>query len=320
MDRAAAPSDTRPGPLGDTIGGPVAGFHSDHGVADRATACRWRPSPRGRHARARLQPRPLIDERYRALDAAFGGVPHRLHYAIKANATLARRPPDARSSARAPTPTPAARSRWRCGRASRPTEIVFTGVGKTRAELERAIGAGRGRHQRRVARRNRSHRGDRRGRRPRGPRRGSHQSGRRCRQPPAHFDRARAPRSSACRSPTHARCSATWRAGRGCASSACTSTSDRRSRRPEPLARAARGASRIWRGARRRGHSARAPRRRRRPGHRVSSRSGRDVRRSDYAAAVLAEPFGDTGLTLVLEPGRWIVGAGRRAGARRSST
>jgi len=32
---------------------------------------------------------PLIAARYRELDAAFGTYPHRLHYAIKANATLA---------------------------------------------------------------------------------------------------------------------------------------------------------------------------------------------------------------------------------------
>ena len=31
----------------------------------------------------------LIDERYRGLDASLSAVPHRLHYAVKANATLA---------------------------------------------------------------------------------------------------------------------------------------------------------------------------------------------------------------------------------------
>jgi diaminopimelate decarboxylase len=81
----------------------------------------------------------LIEARYRALDRALSLVPHRLHYAIKANSTLGvvRRLRDLGSGAdvnsggelevalRAGFP---------------PDEIVVTGVGKTRAELERAIG------------------------------------------------------------------------------------------------------------------------------------------------------------------------------------
>src|SRR5947209_827250 len=31
----------------------------------------------------------LLRERYRALDEAFGGYPHRIHYALKANSTFA---------------------------------------------------------------------------------------------------------------------------------------------------------------------------------------------------------------------------------------
>ncbi|HUL71567.1 MAG TPA: diaminopimelate decarboxylase [Vicinamibacterales bacterium] len=79
-----------------------------------------------------------IDERYRRLDAAYAGYPHRLHYAIKANATggVVRRlrqlgaAADANSGGEIEVAL-------RAGFA--PREIVFTGVGKTRRELERAV-------------------------------------------------------------------------------------------------------------------------------------------------------------------------------------
>lgn len=82
-----------------------------------------------------------IDARFRELDAAFGSVPHRLHYAIKANATLdvVRRlrrlgaGADANSGGEIEV---ALRAGFR------PEDIVFTGVGKTPAELERAIALG----------------------------------------------------------------------------------------------------------------------------------------------------------------------------------
>ena len=54
------------------------------------------------------------------------------------------RAPAARRSARAPTPIPAANSKSRCAPVSRPPTSSCTGVGKTRAELERAIGLGVG--------------------------------------------------------------------------------------------------------------------------------------------------------------------------------
>jgi diaminopimelate decarboxylase len=80
----------------------------------------------------------LIAARYRELDAAFGGYPHRLHYAIKANATLAvvgrLRELGASADANSGGEIDVA---LRAGFA--PGDIVFTGVGKTRAELERAI-------------------------------------------------------------------------------------------------------------------------------------------------------------------------------------
>jgi diaminopimelate decarboxylase len=80
----------------------------------------------------------LIAARYRELDAAFGGYRHRLHYAIKANATLAvvgrLRELGASADANSGGEIDVA---LRAGFA--PGDIVFTGVGKTRAELERAI-------------------------------------------------------------------------------------------------------------------------------------------------------------------------------------
>jgi len=85
----------------------------------------------------------LIDDRYRRLDAALSGVPHRLHYALKANSTLAivRRLRDlgARADANSGGELETA---LRAGFA--PGDIVMTGVGKTHAELERAIGLGVG--------------------------------------------------------------------------------------------------------------------------------------------------------------------------------
>ncbi|HEX5070662.1 MAG TPA: diaminopimelate decarboxylase [Vicinamibacterales bacterium] len=83
----------------------------------------------------------MIDERYRALDAALSGLPHRLHYAIKANSTLAivRRLRELGAGADANS-AGELEVALRAGIA--PSDIVCTGVGKTRAELERAIGLG----------------------------------------------------------------------------------------------------------------------------------------------------------------------------------
>lgn len=85
----------------------------------------------------------LIDERYRTLDRALAGAPHRLHYALKANATLAvvrrLRELGARADVNSGGELEIA---LRAGFA--PADIVVTGVGKTRAELEHAIGLGVG--------------------------------------------------------------------------------------------------------------------------------------------------------------------------------
>jgi diaminopimelate decarboxylase len=82
-----------------------------------------------------------IDARYRALDSAFGSRRHRIHYAIKANATVAvvgrLRELGAGADANSAGEIEVAR---RAG--FRPDEIVFTGVGKTPAELAWAVGLG----------------------------------------------------------------------------------------------------------------------------------------------------------------------------------
>ncbi len=83
----------------------------------------------------------LIRARSRQLDAACGDYPHTLHYAIKANATLGivrlMRECGARADANSGGEIEVA---LRAG--FTPAEIVFTGVGKSRAELARAISLG----------------------------------------------------------------------------------------------------------------------------------------------------------------------------------
>jgi diaminopimelate decarboxylase len=83
----------------------------------------------------------LLRARYRAIDAAFGGYPHRLHYALKANSTLAiaRLLRELGSAADANSIGEIDLAR-RAGFA--PADIVFTGVGKTDAELECAVPLG----------------------------------------------------------------------------------------------------------------------------------------------------------------------------------
>ena len=80
----------------------------------------------------------LLRERYRDLDAAFAGYPHAIHYALKANSTLA-----LARVLRALGSAADANSVWEIEVARRagfaPSEIVFTGVGKSPAELECAL-------------------------------------------------------------------------------------------------------------------------------------------------------------------------------------
>lgn len=85
--------------------------------------------------------RSTLRSRVRALDAAFTSYPHDLHYAIKANATLAvvreMRAEGAHADANSGGEIDVA---LRAGFA--PNQIVFTGVGKTHDELVRAVTLG----------------------------------------------------------------------------------------------------------------------------------------------------------------------------------
>ncbi len=79
--------------------------------------------------------------RYRAVAAAFGRYPHTIHYALKANSTLA-----IARLLRGQGSAADANSIWEIDLALRagfaPRDIVFTGVGKAGHELERAVALG----------------------------------------------------------------------------------------------------------------------------------------------------------------------------------
>jgi diaminopimelate decarboxylase len=82
-----------------------------------------------------------IAARYRAIDEAFGAYPHRLHYALKANSTLA-----IAATLRQLGAAADANSIWEIEVARRagfdPADIVFTGVGTSADELECAVPLG----------------------------------------------------------------------------------------------------------------------------------------------------------------------------------
>src|SRR6266545_1994756 len=82
-----------------------------------------------------------IRESYRAMDDAFAAYPHAIHYALKANSTLA-----VARLLRGLGSGADANSGWEIEVARRagfdPSSIVFTGVGKTPAELECAVALG----------------------------------------------------------------------------------------------------------------------------------------------------------------------------------
>jgi diaminopimelate decarboxylase len=82
-----------------------------------------------------------LRERYQAIDAAFGAYPHALHYALKANSSLA-----LVRLLRGLGSAADANSIWEIELALKagfsPSTIVFTGVGKSQGELECAVGLG----------------------------------------------------------------------------------------------------------------------------------------------------------------------------------
>ena len=83
----------------------------------------------------------MLRARYRAIDRSFGDYPHALHYALKANSTLAL----ARLMRELGSAVDA-NSIWEIELAVkagfRPADIVFTGVGKSAADLECAVSLG----------------------------------------------------------------------------------------------------------------------------------------------------------------------------------
>jgi diaminopimelate decarboxylase len=83
----------------------------------------------------------ILRERYRAIDGAFGAYPHVLHYALKANSTLA-----ISRLLRELGSAVDANSIWEIDVARtagfEPRQIVFTGVGKSPEELEQAVAIG----------------------------------------------------------------------------------------------------------------------------------------------------------------------------------
>lgn len=131
------------GPVGagqDTIDGSVAGFsrldrrlHCDNVPLAEIAAQVGTP--------CHVYSAPLIAERYRRLEAALAPMPFRLHYALKANSTLAivqlLRSLGASADVNSAGELEVA---LRAGFA--PGDIVVTGVGKTRAEIERAVSVG----------------------------------------------------------------------------------------------------------------------------------------------------------------------------------
>ena len=82
-----------------------------------------------------------IRRRFGTLDRAFAGYPHAIHYALKANSTLA-----IARLLREQGSAADANSIWEIEVALAagfaPSQIVFTGVGKSSTELERAVGLG----------------------------------------------------------------------------------------------------------------------------------------------------------------------------------
>src|SRR6476620_9218980 len=127
-------------PLQYTISGHVTGFQR----LDGTLACDGVPLPDIAAAHGTplyVYSAATITDRYRAIDEAFASYPHAMHYALKANSTLAivrllrglGSGADANSGGEIDVAL-------RAGFI--PPEIVFTGVGKTVAELEQAVDLG----------------------------------------------------------------------------------------------------------------------------------------------------------------------------------
>ena len=82
-----------------------------------------------------------IRDRYKRLDAALSGIPHRLHYTLKANSNRALLKV-AREMGSGADVVSGGELRRAMSAGFSPSEIIFGGVGKTPAELEEGIAAG----------------------------------------------------------------------------------------------------------------------------------------------------------------------------------
>jgi diaminopimelate decarboxylase len=124
----------------DTISGSVAGFSLLNGglacdgvalediVREAGTPCH-------------VYSAALLTERFMSLQRALAGVPHRLHYALKANSTLAV-VRHLRQLGAAADVNSAGELEVALRAGFSPEQIVVTGVGKTKRELERAVQLG----------------------------------------------------------------------------------------------------------------------------------------------------------------------------------
>ncbi|HWO21664.1 MAG TPA: diaminopimelate decarboxylase [Kofleriaceae bacterium] len=84
-----------------------------------------------------------LERAYRAFDAALDGIPHRTHYAVKANSSLGILAVLARLGAGADIVSMGELFRWQKAGGD-PAKVLFSGVGKTEAEMRAAIAAGIG--------------------------------------------------------------------------------------------------------------------------------------------------------------------------------
>src|SRR5262245_16588005 len=84
-----------------------------------------------------------LERAYRAFDAALDGIPHRTHYAVKANSSLGILAVLAGLGAGADIVSAGELFRWQKAGGD-PRKVLFSGVGKTEAEMRAAIAAGIG--------------------------------------------------------------------------------------------------------------------------------------------------------------------------------
>lgn len=84
-----------------------------------------------------------LERAYRAFDSALDGIPHRTHYAVKANATLGILAVLAELGAGADIVSMGELFRWQKAGGD-PKKVLFSGVGKTEVEMRAAIAAGIG--------------------------------------------------------------------------------------------------------------------------------------------------------------------------------